>query len=59
VAGGLIGVFFGLAFGGNRKWRVWDYLFGPEEKETDALNKPKWSHHCTALRFVTGEEDSP
>jgi hypothetical protein len=27
----LIGVFFGLVFGGNHKWRVWDYIFGPEQ----------------------------
>jgi hypothetical protein len=33
VVGGLIGVFVGLAFGGNPKWRVWDYVFGPEEPE--------------------------
>jgi hypothetical protein len=31
VIGGLIGVFFGLAFGGNHKWKVWDYIFGPAE----------------------------
>lgn len=29
--GALIGVFFGLVFGGNHKWRVWDYIFGPEQ----------------------------
>jgi hypothetical protein len=22
--------FFGLVFGGNRKWSMWDYIFGPE-----------------------------
>jgi hypothetical protein len=31
TVGGLVGVFFGLVFGGNRKWRVWDYIFGPED----------------------------
>jgi hypothetical protein len=31
TVGGAIGVFFGLAFGGNHKWRVWDYIFGPED----------------------------
>jgi hypothetical protein len=31
TVGGLVGFFFGLVFGGNRKWRVWDYIFGPED----------------------------
>src|SRR5947209_4679823 len=33
VVGGAIGVFFGLVFGGNPRWGVWDYLFGPAEPE--------------------------
>jgi hypothetical protein len=33
VVGSLVGVVFGLVFGGNPKWRVWDYVFGPEERE--------------------------
>jgi hypothetical protein len=30
-AGAAVGVLFGCVFGGDRKWRIWDYLFGPEE----------------------------
>jgi hypothetical protein len=30
TVGAAIGVFFGLVFGGNHKWRVWDF-FGPEQ----------------------------
>jgi hypothetical protein len=26
-------VFFGCVFGGNHKWRVWDYTFGPEQAD--------------------------
>lgn len=33
TVGAVIGVFFGLVFGGNRKWRVWDYIFGSEQIE--------------------------
>jgi hypothetical protein len=29
--GALVGVFFGLVFGGNPKWRVWNWIFGPED----------------------------
>jgi hypothetical protein len=29
--GATIGVFFGLVFGRNHEWRVWDYVFGPEQ----------------------------
>jgi hypothetical protein len=29
LAGTALGVFFGLAFGGTMRWRVWDYLFEP------------------------------
>jgi hypothetical protein len=28
--GFLLGVFFGLVFGGNPKWKVWGFIFGPE-----------------------------
>jgi hypothetical protein len=28
TVGSVIGVFFGMVFGGNRKWRVWDYIYG-------------------------------
>ena len=33
TVGAVIGAFFGCVFGGNRKWKVWDYIFGPEDKE--------------------------
>src|SRR5262245_51113579 len=33
TVGSLAGVFFGLSFGGNRKWKVWDHVFGPEEPQ--------------------------
>jgi hypothetical protein len=29
--GASIGLFFGFVFGGNHKWRVWDYIYGPED----------------------------
>jgi hypothetical protein len=29
AAGAAVGVFFGCVFGGDRRWRLWDYLFGP------------------------------
>jgi len=32
TVGASIGVFFGLAFGGNPKWRFWDSIFGPEDQ---------------------------
>jgi hypothetical protein len=31
AGGALVGLFFGLVFGGNLKWRVWDVIFGPEK----------------------------
>jgi hypothetical protein len=31
AAGGLVGVFFGLVFGGDPNWRVWDHLLEPKE----------------------------
>ena len=31
TVGAVIGAFFGPVFGGNRKWRVWDQIFGPEQ----------------------------
>jgi hypothetical protein len=31
IAGGLVGTFFGLIFGGDPRWRLWDSLFGPRE----------------------------
>jgi hypothetical protein len=31
ILGSAIGVFFGLVFGGNPRWRFWDHIFGPEE----------------------------
>jgi hypothetical protein len=36
TVGGLVGVFFGLVFGWNRKWRAWDYIFGPEDPHQPA-----------------------
>jgi len=29
--GSLIGAFFGLVFGGNSDWKVWDSIFGPKK----------------------------
>src|SRR5262245_55209322 len=31
AVGGLVGVFFGLAFGGDHRWKFWDYIFGPQK----------------------------
>jgi hypothetical protein len=33
--GAVLGAFFGCAFGGDRKWSVWDRLFGPEQPGDD------------------------
>jgi hypothetical protein len=33
TVGAVVGVVFGLMFGGNPKWRVWDWIFGPEDKD--------------------------
>jgi hypothetical protein len=33
LSGAVAGTFFGLVFGGNPKWKVWDYIYGPEEEE--------------------------
>ncbi len=33
TVGAVVGCFFGMAFGGNRRWRIWDSLFGPEDEE--------------------------
>jgi hypothetical protein len=35
MVGGVLGVFFGLVFGGNHKWKVWDHIFGPEAPDPD------------------------
>ena len=37
TVGAVIGAFYGPVFGGNRKWRVWDQIFDPEQpsKEDD------------------------
>ena len=34
-AGAAVGVLFGCIFGGDRRWRLWDYLSGPEHAGTD------------------------
>jgi hypothetical protein len=39
-AGAAVGVLFGCVFGRNRKWRVWDYLFGPEQAGADQDEMP-------------------
>jgi hypothetical protein len=31
TVGAAIGVFFGFVFGGNSKWKVWDYIYGPAQ----------------------------
>jgi hypothetical protein len=33
ILGVVAGAFFGLMFGGNRKWKVWKWLFGSEGPE--------------------------
>lgn len=33
IVGGCIGLFFGLIFGGNPDWKIWDSIFGPKEEE--------------------------
>jgi hypothetical protein len=30
AAGVLVGVFFGLVFSGDPRWKAWDYFFGPK-----------------------------
>jgi hypothetical protein len=35
AAGAAAGVFFGCVFGGDRRWRIGDYLFGPEQAGED------------------------
>jgi hypothetical protein len=35
MAGAAVGVLFECVFGGDRRWRIWDYLFGPEQAGTD------------------------
>lgn len=37
AVGAIVGVFFGLVFGGNSDWKIWDFFFGPkpEEKEEE------------------------
>ena len=40
AAGAAVGVFFGCVFCGDRKWRVWDYLFGPELAGADQDETP-------------------
>lgn len=33
ILGVVVGAFFGLMFGGNRKWKVWKWLFGSDSPE--------------------------
>jgi hydrogenase/urease accessory protein HupE len=33
MVGGLVGIFVGLAIGGNHRWKFWDHFFGPEQPE--------------------------
>jgi hypothetical protein len=33
LTGACAGLFFGLVFGGSPKWKVWDYIFGPDDEE--------------------------
>jgi hypothetical protein len=40
AAGAVVGVLFGCVFGGDRKWRLWDYLFGPEQPGADQDEMP-------------------
>ncbi len=40
VAGGAVGVFFGLVFGGNPDLKVWDRIFGPKEAGEDKPERP-------------------
>jgi hypothetical protein len=39
-AGAAVGVLFGCVFGGDRRWRLWDDLFGPEQPGRDRDKKP-------------------
>ena len=40
AAGAAVGVLFGCVFGGDRRWRIWDYLFGPEQPGADQGEMP-------------------
>jgi hypothetical protein len=33
LVGAVIGVFASAALGGNRKWKIWDLLYGTEQEE--------------------------
>ena len=33
AVGASVGVFFGLAFGGDHRWKIWDHLFGTEQTD--------------------------
>ena len=39
-AGAVVGVLFGCVFGGDRRWCLWDDLFGPEQPGRDRDKKP-------------------
>jgi hypothetical protein len=40
AAGAAVGVWFGCVCGGDRRWRLWDYLFGPEQPGADQDEMP-------------------
>ena len=40
AAGAAVGVLFGCVFGGDRRWLLWDYLFGPEQPGGDRDQMP-------------------
>ncbi len=31
-----VGTCIGIFFGGNHKWKVWDYIFGPQQPRDDS-----------------------
>ena len=40
AAGAAVGVLLGCVFGGDRRWGIWDYLFGPEQAGADQDEMP-------------------
>jgi hypothetical protein len=40
AAGAAVGALFGCVFGGDRRWRIWDYLFEPEQPGRDRDEMP-------------------
>src|SRR5262245_59628573 len=45
TVGGLVGVFFGLMFGGDHRWKMWDYVFGPKNPPPPRDGDPSEEWH--------------